>query len=911
MFYQCSNLEYINLKNFEETKLIGHSSMFSVLKENVVICINKNNINILETFKPNCYKIYCGDDWESNQVKLINHTSNCIINNTNNLTIYFHYEYKGNYYEKCTNGNLENRNISCVCNKEKCLKCPNEPSDENLCSECKEGFYPLEIDNNLFVENYFKCYKDPEGYYLDQNSSSYKKCYDTCKTCEQKGDNLHHNCLECNFNYPYKINYTNNNYSNCYQNCSFYHYFDEQNNFHCTNDFSCPSEYPNLIIDKLECTKEEINIDISTIISNENEITGNSIYFKNCLNNEETRNLIRDSFNKVRTKAEEIYYYDLILETIENCFTSENFDKEHLANGEEDIIITEKINITLTTTESKRNQLNNNNNISIDIGYCEILLKKFYDISINEPLYIKIINVIQEGMKIPKTEYDVYYNFSSKKLQKLNLSICENKKAFIFIPMNIKENIDIVNSSSDYYRDICYISSDDNELDIILKDRRKEFIEENKTVCQDYCDFSEYDYVKKVVKCSCDIRKSSSSFEYMNIDKSKLLKKYSDIKNILNFELLRCYKSFFNRKRIFLNIGFIILSLIIIIHIINTIIFYLRDIHIIENKLREISFEIKNSDSTQLEKNGKDDIPIIIGDYKFKKKKKRRSIKNRPISNGQIFSKANSNNINNNIIIFNGNNIIRNLPEPESKRKIINLNIKSPFEVDKYTKLNDNELNLLSYDLAKENDKRTFFEYYISLIKNKHNFIFLFFNKSDYNSKIIKFDLFVFGFSLYYAINTAFYSNEIIHKVYKDKGSYNLKYQFPLIIYSSLISFILNIIFKILVSTNDIILSLKQINSINDMKLKAKNLGKKLRIKFILYFIITFILLVFFWYYVSMFGAIYKNNQYLLLYNVLISLLLSILYPFGIYSICGLLRILSLSEPKKERKCFYNFSKIL
>ena len=179
------------------------------------------------------------------------------------------------------------------------------------------------------IFNVIKSQKDI--YYFDLNGSLYKKCYDTCKTCEQKGDNLNNNCLECNFNYPYKINYTNNNYSNCYQNCSFYHYFDEQNNFHCTNDFSCPSEYPNLIIDKLECTKEEI-------------------IFQNCFNNEETRNLIRDSFNKVRTKAEEIYYYDLILETIENCFTSENFDKEHLANGEEDIIITEKINITLTTT---------------------------------------------------------------------------------------------------------------------------------------------------------------------------------------------------------------------------------------------------------------------------------------------------------------------------------------------------------------------------------------------------------------------------------------------------------------------------------------------------------------------------------------------------------------------------------
>ena len=168
-----------------------------------------------------------------------------------------------------------------------------------------------------------------------------------------------------------------------------------------------------------------------------------------------------------------------------------------------------------------------------------------------------------------------------------------------------------------------------------------------------------------------------------------------------------------------------------------------------------------------------------------------------------------------------------------------------------------------------------------------------------------------FGFSLYYALNTAFYSNEIIHKVYEDKGSYNLKYQFPLILYSSLISFVLNIFFKELALTNDLILNLKQVNSFNDMKIKIKNLEKKIRIKFILYFIITFILLIFFWYYISMFCAIYRNNQYLLLYNVLISLVLSICYPFGIYSICAIIRILSLSKAKKGRKCLYDFSKVL
>ena len=39
---------------------------------------------------------------------------------------------------------------------------------------------------------------------------------------------------------------------------------------------------------------------------------------------------------------------------------------------------------------------------SIDLGECEILLRKFYNISLNEIIYIKKIDVNQQGMKIPK-----------------------------------------------------------------------------------------------------------------------------------------------------------------------------------------------------------------------------------------------------------------------------------------------------------------------------------------------------------------------------------------------------------------------------------------------------------------------------------------------------------------------------
>ena len=81
--------------------------------------------------------------------------------------------------------------------------------------------------------------------------------------------------------------------------------------------------------------------------------------------------------------------------------------------------------------------------------------------------------------------------------------------------------------------------------------------------------------------------------------------------------------------------------------------------------------------------------------------------------------------------------------------------------------------------------------------------------------------------------------------------------------------------------------------------------------KFILYFIISFLFLVFFWYYISLFGVIYKNTQIHLLKDTLMSFGLSLLIPFGIYLLPGLFRIPSLSNRKKKRKCLYNFSKFL
>ena len=121
----------------------------------------------------------------------------------------------------------------------------------------------------------------------------------------------------------------------------------------------------------------------------------------------------------------------------------------------------------------------------------------------------------------------------------------------------------------------------------------------------------------------------------------------------------------------------------------------------------------------------------------------------------------------------------------------------------------------------------------------------------------------------------------------------------------------LNTLLKFLSLSNDRIIKFKQNKNKKNVIERGAVLNYTFRIKFILYFIFGFIFLLFFWYYLSIFGAVYINTQYHLLIDTLESFGLSLLYPFGLCLLPGLFRIPALSDPKKKREYLYKFSKLL
>ena len=220
---------------------------------------------------------------------------------------------------------------------------------------------------------------------------------------------------------------------------------------------------------------------------------------------------------------------------------------------------------------------------------------------------------------------------------------------------------------------------------------------------------------------------------------------------------------------------------------------------------------------------------------------------------------------------------------------------------------NGKELNNLNYRQAIKLDHRTYLVYYISLLKSKH-ILFKIFNKHDYNSHIIKIYLCLFNFSLYFAVNALFFNDETMHQIYEDGGDFNFIYQLPQIIYSTIISFVIQYFLDMLALSEENIIEFKSEKIVGDVLQKSKLLLKTLHFKFINFFIFSFLFLIIFWYYISCFCAVYKNTQFHLIKDALIGFGTSMITPLGINLIPGIFRIPAL---RKHKSAMYTFSKIL
>ena len=426
------------------------------------------------------------------------------------------------------------------------------------------------------------------------------------------------------------------------------------------------------------------------------------------------------------------------------------------------------------------------------LGNCETKLRNHYNMTNDTLILIITYEIYIEGFLIPIVEYETY-NTETK--ENLDLDICKDDKIDLYFSVSIDENnLFKYNSSHEYYNDMCYAYTTDNGTDIIINDRRNEFINNNLSLCEKNCEYKGYDNNTKKVLCECFIKTKFHNISEIEINKETLLNNFKNYKKSINLKVVKCYKSVFTKEGLIKNIGQYILSLIILVTIILTILFIVKGFNKLIVQIQKLLVDISYKNKKNIKNNPK---------KRQKKKKKMKLTKIK--SNDDMNKKIDFNSKKTNISFYYSNIMINNLKTKLNKTK-------------KITYYNDYELNNLNYIKALNLDKRTYFQYYFSLLKIKHLIIFTFYTYSDYNSKLIKYILFLFSFSLYITINALFFSDSTMHKIYEDYGKYNFIFQIPNILYSGIISGLINTIIKYL--------SLSEKNII-EIKIEKKNRKKK------------------------------------------------------------------------------------
>ena len=258
-FYGCSRLEYINMISFDPIKISKPSTLLEGISPKAVICPSQQLYDKIKYNLKDCQKINCSSNWKSVQKKMIDGKSDCVESCSD--TDDHKYEYNGKCYENCKYGYYidieDSSKLKCKCETEtKCLSCSSESLEDGLCIKCNNelGYYPKYNDPSN-KNNYVECYIiSTLGFYLDRNDLLLKPCYNSCKTCEIGGNSVYHNCLRCKNSFKYAIN--KNNSLNCYLQCEYYFYRDDNGKLFCTESNECPEKYNISIENENECVKE-------------------------------------------------------------------------------------------------------------------------------------------------------------------------------------------------------------------------------------------------------------------------------------------------------------------------------------------------------------------------------------------------------------------------------------------------------------------------------------------------------------------------------------------------------------------------------------------------------------------------------------------------------------------------------
>ena len=480
------------------------------------------------------------------------------------------------YNNKCISTKPEN---TFICNRyynvlddcfESCKSCDRKGNKTHMyCNECATNFYPLS-------DNSSQCYPQNtertlvvDGY-LWNEAGYFDKCYETCKTCSSTDyTDLNHKCIDCKVSY--ELDPYNNN--NCILSCKYYWYLNNTaNSVQCTESYVCPDEYPYLVVMTNECATSCGNCyNCGTLTYYEYEKTCITLCPENSIT------------DKLLYKCHNLNDSVDVFNTIGNYINSFNPPSNFILYSD---------SMIFHFCNSTEEGISNCNEISdylgstiLDLSSCFKTLSHIENYNSNSIFYFGILDIFRTDTSAPQFEFTILNRTGAI----LDINYCNNEE--IIVHKSLKNSLisqtalnvyneygfDLLNynDNNSFYKNICVLFSTNssNSHDILLDDRYTYYYKDIEyKFCEKICSNINYNIENQRVSCFCKGKKPYTEYkkEEFLID-PKYNKRYGD----KPFQYLKCVKLIFTIDIFKKNVGNYFILIIMFIEIILCFIFCL------------------------------------------------------------------------------------------------------------------------------------------------------------------------------------------------------------------------------------------------------------------------------------------------------------------------------------------------
>ena len=227
-----------------------------------------------------------------------------------------------------------------------------------------------------------------------------------------------------------------------------------------------------------------------------------------------------------------------------------------------------------------------------------------------------------------------------------------------------------------------------------------------------------------------------------------------------------------------------------------------------------------------------------------------------------------------------------------SEKEFINYMEKSPDE--------------MTFEEALKNDKRKFCTIYINYLLNNHPILNIIFIDDKFRPKIFKIIIHILSIDLYLVINALFFSEEYIDELYlsqkEEKFFMFVQRSFERIIYTSIVSVIVNFILNCILISEEKIKStlIREKNNITIMKGEIGKILFQMEGHIKVFLIVNYSIMIFSWYYICCFNHAYSNTKKEWIKSSILIIILEEVFPFLFSLIITLLRIVSISWKSEQ-----------